>query len=218
MKDNIKVDYLHNHPNYKVVQHQDMYHFNTDTCLLGEFIKINENDRVLDVGTNNGALLVYIINKKGLATGIDINPMALEIASLTLKENNFNATLINADFSLYVSQDLYDVIVCNPPYFKTKEEKNKNLNYHIKIARHEETLSLKNLCKSFKCNLKASGKIYMVYRLDRFLELKNELQNNDLYINYYQIVYDKKDNLAKSVLLEISFKKIKEEKLEDMFI
>ena len=43
----IKIDYLHNHPNFKVCQHKDMYHFNTDTCLLGEFININWGD--LDV-------------------------------------------------------------------------------------------------------------------------------------------------------------------------
>lgn len=218
MKDKLRIDYLHNHLDYKVVQHQDMYHFNTDTCLLGEFIKINKNDRVLDVGTNNGALLVYIINKHGIATGIDINPMALEIASLTLKENNLNATLINEDFSFYVSKELYDVIVCNPPYFKTKEEKHKNINYHIRIARHEETLLLKNLCSSFKNNLKTTGKIFMVYRLDRFMELKNELEKNDLYINNYQIAYDKKDLQAKSVLLEISFQNSKMIKLEDIFI
>ena len=68
----IKIDYLHNHPNFKVCQHKDMYHFNSDTCLLGDFIKINENENVLDIGTNNGALLLYIISKGGIATGIKI--------------------------------------------------------------------------------------------------------------------------------------------------
>ena len=76
----LRVDYLQNHPDYKVVQHEDMYHFNTDTCLLGEFIKINKGDKVLDVGTNNGALLVFIINKGGIACGIEINKQALEIS------------------------------------------------------------------------------------------------------------------------------------------
>ena len=84
----IRVDYLNFHPDYKVCQHEDMYHFNSDTCLLGEFININKNDNVLDVGTNNGVLLVYIIKKGGVATGIEINKDALEMAKLTLKENN----------------------------------------------------------------------------------------------------------------------------------
>ena len=28
----LRVDYLHDHPEYKVVQHEDMYHFNTDSA------------------------------------------------------------------------------------------------------------------------------------------------------------------------------------------
>ena len=73
----IRIEYLQKHIDYKAVQHKDMYHFNTDTCLLGEFIKIKKDDKVLDVGTNNGALLVFIRNKGGIATGIDINEKAL---------------------------------------------------------------------------------------------------------------------------------------------
>ena len=160
----LRVDYLQNHPDYKVVQHEDMYHFNTDTCLLGEFIKINKGDKVLDVGTNNGALLVFIINKGGIACGIEINKQALEIAKLTLKENNFEATLINQDFKTYLANEKYDVIVSNPPYFSSKEEKQKNQNEHLKIARHEEMLDLKSLCASIANNLKEDGKVYLVHR------------------------------------------------------
>ena len=101
--DNIRYDYLHYHPDYKVAQHKDMYHFNTDTCLLGEFIKINPNETVLDVGTNNGALLVYICKKGGIATGIEINADALKVCELTLKANDINATLINKDGSTSLS-------------------------------------------------------------------------------------------------------------------
>ena len=61
-----------------------------------------ENEDVLDVGTNNGALLVFIINKGGIACGIEINKKALEIAKLTLKENNFKFEkgLYHEDFGL----------------------------------------------------------------------------------------------------------------------
>ena len=216
--DKLRIDYLQKHIDYKVVQHEDMYHFNTDTCLLGEFIKINKNDIVLDVGTNNGALLVYIINKGGIATGLDINEKALEIASLTLKENNFNASLIHADFKNYQSEELYDVIVCNPPYFDTKDETKKNQNYHLKIARHEEYLPLNDLCYSFSKNLKEDGIIYLVYRPSRLNELERKLNDNKLYINEYQMVYDIRKKEAKSVLVKASFQNIEKIKLEDKII
>lgn len=214
----LRIDYLHNHIDYKVVQHEDMYHFNTDTCLLGEFIEIKENETVLDVGTNNGALLVYIIKKGGIATGIEINKDALEIAKLTLKENNINANLICNDFSIWQSEILFDVIVSNPPYFNSLEEKQKSVNQHKRLARHEGTLNIKSLCNSLKNNLKKDGKIYLVYRPNRFNELEKQLNLNDLYINKYQLVYDKNKKEAKSVLIQISFNKTIKEKLEDYFI
>ena len=214
----IRIDYLQKHIDYKVVQHKDMYHFNTDTCLLGEFIKIKKDDKVLDVGTNNGALLVFIINKGGIATGIDINEKALEIAKLTLKENNFDSTLIHGDFKNYQSEELYDVIVCNPPYFDTKDETKKNQNYHLKIARHEEYLPLKELCKSFSKNLKSSGIVYMVYRPNRLNELEKRLNENNLYINEFQLVYDIRKKEAKSVLVKASFENIPKKELENKII
>ena len=37
------LDYLPNHIDIKLYQHKKMFRINTDTCLLGEFIKINED-------------------------------------------------------------------------------------------------------------------------------------------------------------------------------
>lgn len=211
----LRVDYLQNHPDYKVVQHEDMYHFNTDTCLLGEFIKINKGDKVLDVGTNNGALLVFIINKGGIACGIEINKQALEIAKLTLKENNFEATLINQDFKTYLANEKYDVIVSNPPYFSSKEEKQKNQNEHLKIARHEEMLDLKSLCASIANNLKEDGKVYLVHRPNRLDDIEKNLNEVGLYINEYQLVYDYRKKEAKSLLIKASFNKDLKIKLDN---
>lgn len=214
----LRVDYLQNHPDYKVVQHEDMYHFNTDTCLLGEFIKINKGDKVLDVGTNNGALLVFIINKGGIACGIEINKQALEIAKLTLKENNFEATLINQDFKTYLANEKYDVIVSNPPYFSSKEEKQKNQNEHLKIARHEEMLDLKSLCVSIANNLKEDGKVYLVHRPNRLDDIEKNLNEVGLYINEYQLVYDYRKKEAKSLLIKASFNKDLKNKLDNKII
>ena len=161
---------------------------------------------------------MVIINKKGIATGLDINAEALEIANLTLKENNFQAKLINADFKTYVSDEKYDVIVSNPPYFDTKDDRKKNQNYHLKIARHEEYLPLKNLCESFKKNLNENGNIYLVYRPSRLNELEKNLNENNLFINHFQFVYDYRKSEAKSVLVHASFKNTNKIQLENKII
>lgn len=214
----IRIDYLNFHPEYKVCQHEDMYHFNSDTCLLGEFLKVNENEQALDVGTNNGALLVYIIKKGGIATGIEINKKALEVCKMTLSINNLNATLINEDFKAWDNSKKFDVIVCNPPYFDTKEDAKKSINEHIRIARHEDKLTLKQLCETLPKHLSSNGRIYLVYRPNRFSELNKYLNLNNLYINEYQDVYDKSTNKHRSVLVFASFNNIKMKKLEDLYI
>lgn len=211
----LRVDYLHNHEDYKVVQHEDMYHFNTDTCLLGEFICINEFETVLDVGTNNGALLVYIIKKGGIATGIEINNEAIEIAKLTLKENNLNATLICEDFTRFDPIYKYDVIVSNPPYFSGD---NKSSNKHKLLARHEGSLNLKSLCIGIKNHLKENGRAYLVYRPDKLNILNQTLNESNLYINKLQYVFDHRKKEPKSILVEISSSNIQMENLPNKII
>ena len=216
--DKIRFDYLHYHPDYKVAQHKDMYHFNTDTCLLGEFIKINKGEKVLDVGTNNGALLVYICKKGGIATGIEIQKEAIEVCKLTLKENNLKANIINEDFTLWNNEEKFDVIVSNPPYFDSKTIKQRNENKFIELARHEGTLTLSSLCENIAKHLSKTGRAYLVYRPIRLKDLEKSLNENNLYIKEYQLVYDTRKIEAKSVLIEITFNKCEKVQLEDQYI
>ena len=214
----IRYDYLHYHPDYKVAQHKDMYHFNTDTCLLGEFIKINENETVLDVGTNNGALLVYICKKGGIATGIEINSEAIEICKLTLKANDINATLINKDFTLWEEDVKFDVIVSNPPYFDSTTVKQRNVNKNIEMARHEGSLNASSLCANIAKHLKENGRAYLVYRPNRLKDLEKYFNENNLYISNYQLVFDHIKSEAKSVLIEVTFEKKEKQMLDNQYI
>ena len=59
LKDNLSKDYLPLHQDIVLYQHKKMFRVNTDTSLLGNYLKVNKEDSVLDIGTNNGALLLY---------------------------------------------------------------------------------------------------------------------------------------------------------------
>ena len=214
----IRYDYLHYHPDYKVAQHKDMYHFNTDTCLLGEFIKIKENETVLDVGTNNGALLVYICKKGGIATGIEIQGEAIEVAKLTLKANDITATLINSDFTLWNENIKFDVIVSNPPYFDSQTERQRNKSKYIELARHEGSLNLNSLCENIALHLKETGRAYLVYRPNRLKQLEEAFNKHNLFIKEYQLVYDHRKSEAKSVLVELTFEKLEKQMLDNQYI
>ena len=46
--------------NLKLYQKKDCFHFNTDTKFLAQFVHLHSNETILDIGTNNGALLLYM--------------------------------------------------------------------------------------------------------------------------------------------------------------
>ena len=165
----MKLDYL-NGTNYTLYQPEDMYHFNADTELLGRFMDVHRKDSVLDVGCNNGALLYYAKQKNALKlTGIDLFENVIENA-----KENFIRNEVNADLHVCPLQEFmhapFDLIVCNPPYFNTKNDALKNENARIKAARHEEFLCLEDLMKHVKRLLKDNGRFDMVYRPDRMKE------------------------------------------------
>ena len=202
--EDLTLDYLPKHDGIKIYQSKNMFRINTDTTLLGEFIVIRNNDRILDIGTNNGALLIYasLQGRKCELNGIDINKEALEIAKLNMKENNLNADFFNIDGKVFYDEKGFDVIICNPPFFNTKDERLKNDNCSIKNARHEEEFSLKDMFLCFKRNLKDNGRFYIMHRSTRLNDIYKEMQNVGMRITKLQMVYDKAKKDSIGVLIE----------------
>ena len=74
----ITKDYLPAHPEITVYQDDEMFRINTDTMVLGNFMEILHKDVVLDMGTNNGGLLLYAsLSKPKKLIGLEINEKAL---------------------------------------------------------------------------------------------------------------------------------------------
>ena len=183
-----------------------MFRVNTDTSLLGNYLKVNKEDSVLDIGTNNGALLLYAsLYYPSKLVGIDINSEALEIARLNLESNNIsNFELVHSNIKDYISKEKYDVIVSNPPYFNTQNESLKNNNEYLKMARHEEYLLLEDLIKGVSINLKEDGIFYLIHTAPRLEEIKRCLNKYSLYIKEYTKVRDVNKENDHVVLLTIN--------------
>ena len=195
-------DYLPNTP-FMLKQVDGMFHFNTDTILLGEFIEIRRKDSVLDIGTNNGALLLYAsLGEPRALCGVEIQEEAVACARANLELNNVEAQIIHGDVR-EMKGEQYDVIICNPPYFSTDEEGYRNLSESLRIARHEECLSLEELSASINRLMKDNGRAYIVYRASRLFELAKAFNDRKLQIVRMKPVYDENKENAVSVLLEI---------------
>ena len=198
----LKLDFLPNYPEIKLYQNEDMICINTDTTVLGEFLEVYRYDIILDIGTNNGSLLLYAnrFTPKKLI-GIDINKEALEIAEMNMKLNNItNYELIHTDANTYRGEPV-DVIVCNPPYFKkTKDSINSSKNFVL--AKHEDSLPLDNLILTIKKNLKQEGKLYFVYQSSRLQELMEVFSKYKIKVKIMKFVYNVNKKNSNVVLIK----------------
>jgi len=199
-KENLTKDYLPNTDIY-LYQAKDMFRMNTDTHLLGSFLSVTENETILDIGVNNGALLLYAHQyqpKKMI--GIDVQEDACEIARLNMEFNKVkNVEILCVDIK-ELEMEPVDVIVCNPPYFI--DDKN-NKNEKVNIARNEVFLPLEELFPCVSRLLKQKGRCYMVHRVNRLNELYRELLRNNLNIKQMSFIFDENRDYAHGILLEI---------------
>ncbi len=195
-------DYLPKHSDIVIYQDDQMFRINTDTQVLGEFLEVYREDTVLDMGTNNGALLIYasLFNPQKLI-GLEINAKALELAKLNLDTNNIvNYQLINDDIITYTGPEV-DVIICNPPYFKTKVD-DHGQNQYKSLAKHEDQLTLAKLVKSINRNLRNGGTLYLLFLTARLDEVMSELSKNKLSVKVLKFVYDINKEYSNVVLIK----------------
>ena len=182
--------YLPKHPDIKLYQDDELFKINTDTEVLGEFLNIYKEDVVLDMGTNTGALMLYanMFHPKKII-GLEINSKALVLAKKNMELNNItNYELIKEDIITY-QNEFVDVIICNPPYFKTKEDNKSNDNFK-NLAKHESSLTLEFLVNSISRNLKDNGTLFFLYLSSRLDEVVLEFKKNNLTIKEMKFVYD----------------------------
>ena len=129
-----------------------MFNFSLDSVLLPNFVTINKKtDRILDIGCGNAPIPLILSTKTSASiTGVEIQKevyaLAIESVNINKKENQIN--IINKDINDYykeIETDSFDVITCNPPFFKYIETSNINKNDYKTIARHEVKLNLNQL-------------------------------------------------------------------------
>ncbi len=191
--------------NYPIIQDSEMFKVNTDTAILGMFLDEMKNKTVLDIGTNNGALLLYALyHQAGHLVGIDIQKEALKLA----EENLSNYTKDYELHHVYVQDlklDPVDVIICNPPFFENGNERD---NDFYKTAMYEKTLPLADMFASFRRYLKDNGEVYTLYPAERFPEFYAACVKYKMKIMKIRFVHDKKRPYAQRFVAKLKIGKM----------
>lgn len=198
-----RLDYLPNHEEIKIYQDDEMFCINTDTMVLGEFLDIKKKDIVLDIGTNTGTLLLYASKfKPKKLIGIDINEKALELAKENMKLNNItNVELIHADGNTFRNNEEVDVVIFNPPYFKTPSS-DKGSNKYLALAKHEDNFPLESMIQCVNRNLRNNGTLYFLFQTTRLNEVLKVLNEKKLVVKKMQFVYDENKENSTVVMLK----------------
>lgn len=186
-----------------IQQRKDMFRINTDTYALASFMMIKKGDTVVDIGTNNGALIVEAARfQPKMLIGIDIFSEAIDLA----RENIEFHKIENVRFFVSRIQDLsiepVNVIVCNPPYFNQTIKKNRNPNPFLEAARHEVYLPLRELLDCVKRDLKDHGRFYLVHRSDRLAEIIIEADKRGLTLKKCMPILDHRKKSSHAICLE----------------
>ena len=104
------------------------------TKKLIELIKINKNNRVLDVACGTGVVTKQIqkkVGKSGYVVGIDTSTTAIKIAK---KENKKNLDFLNADAENFSFSKKFDIVTCQYAlfFFPNAQKALKNIKNSLK--------------------------------------------------------------------------------------
>lgn len=195
--------------NLKIYQDTEMFSFSLDSVLLPNFVTINKNaKRILDIGSGNAVIPLILTTKTdSYITGIEIQEDVYNLGKESIKYNNLEDRInfLNEDVNEYYKKcesDTYDVITCNPPYFKVNEQSKFNDSDYKKIARHEINLNLDQIFKIARKLLKNNGNIAIVHRPERLIDIIEEMRKNNIEPKKIQFVYPGINKESNILLIE----------------
>ncbi|AXK50687.1 tRNA1(Val) (adenine(37)-N6)-methyltransferase [Spiroplasma alleghenense] len=197
----------------EIYQDTEMFRFSLDSILLARFVKFSSKIRtVVDFGTNN-AVIPLIISRytKAKIIGVEIQKEACQLADeniiLNKLENQIEIENINIkDFSKLHNHN-FDLVLCNPPFFKVEEKSNLTKKSELLTpARHEIEINLEEIVASGSRVLKQGGRFAIVHRAERFSEILDYFKKYELSPKNIQFIYSKAGKKAKTVLIDGIYK------------
>lgn len=215
IKENERLDEL-GIKNLKVIQNTDFFCFGIDSVLLANFVKSNSSKNIiLDMCSGSGVIPILLSAKVNFDKAIcvelqkemfDLLKRNVAINNLENKLNLLNCSINDIDnikkhiFSINNTHNI-DIITVNPPYKKigTGIENENTVKY---IARHEKFCTLEDIFSSSSKLLKSKGKLYLVHKPDRLVDLLSISRKYKLEAKTIQFVNPRIDSKPSIVLIE----------------
>lgn len=203
-----RLDDILGYKNLKIYQNSNYFAFSLDSIILANYANIRLRDKqIVDFCTGNAVIpLILSRRTKAKIYGIEIQEKLAKLAKKSIEYNKLNdqIEIVNEDIKDFSKKNIskFDLVLCNPPYFKINEKSSLNESYEKKIARHEITINLQDVCDCAKKVLKDNGNLCFVHRSDRLMEILEVLRKNNLEPKKIKFVYENINKESTLVLIE----------------
>lgn len=200
---------LLNFGNNVIFQDDEAFLFSLDSVILANFVSIRLTDKnIVDLCSGNAPIpMLLSFRTKANILGVELQKDIYDLGYESIVSNKMDKQISFVNYDIKNLLDVkykgkYDVVTCNPPYFKYKEGSLINQNKNKMIARHEVCTNLEEVIKISSYILKTNGTMALVHRPERLMEILFFMRKYNIEPKKMRFVYPKEDRDANMVLIE----------------
>lgn len=187
---------------FEIQQAKDVFRVGTDGVLLGALANVNSAAKVLEVGTGTGLISLMLAQRNFHAEflGIDINEEAVNLTKLNFENSPFHLRLknIHQDFKNFETEEKFDLIVSNPPYFEASDSEKD------KIARQTIELNFSQLISKSSTLLSENGIFSVIIPAEAGNDFIKIAEENHLFLIKGIEIKGIENSKTKRLILEFS--------------
>ena len=174
----------------------------TDGVLLGAWARVSQARHILDIGTGTGLIALMLAQRSdAMITAIDIDEGAVAQATDNAGNSPWTSRIrvLKQDLCQYATDQRFDVIVSNPPYFIDSLKCSDNQR---NTARHTDTLDASRLlCKASEL-LHPEGHFSLIIPAEQVPQIQRLGEECGLYLTRHTAVITRPGLPPKRALLE----------------
>lgn len=177
------------------------YCYNSDSIFLYDFIsRFNPKGSLLDVGCGVGIISLLLSRDFNIETSIiDKQEKMLNYAKHNYVLNNLEVKSYLGDFTEFETEDKFDYIISNPPFYDSRVTQSENT--HLNIARYAHHLPIEDFISKVKKLLKPRGYFIFCYDAKQIDLLVYHLTSYGINVEKIQFVHSKIDRDSKLVMI-----------------
>lgn len=166
---------------FSIIQEKAAMKIGTDGVLLGAWSDYSEPENILDIGTGTGlvALMLSQRFRKTMITAVEIDSNAANEAKRNFENSAWNdrLSILNIDFFDMDCTIKFDLLVCNPPYFKTDQ---RSPDKKRALARNG-AFSTTNFLRKIRCFMHSKSQVSLIFPVDQLDLYDKEAEKNGLF-------------------------------------